>query len=159
MIKRLENSTGKAKKAKNRYSIPHCVKLHGAPPLNLQFWKTMHGGLPHLSPWDLPCMVVFHATRHAKCHRRRLPHGPPCFFFAKFFWAFMGRNQNLILNLEILLKNYKWLFHIKNCFSNFWDKDKTDKRRTRPSQGLGTDSCATLDKSSLIRIEKKCQNW
>ena len=39
MIKRLENSTGKAKKAKNRSGTPDPVKLHGAPLCNLQLKK------------------------------------------------------------------------------------------------------------------------
>ena len=52
--------------------------------------------------------------------------GPPRFFFAKFFLAFL-EELNLILNLEPLPKNYKLLFDIKNCLSNFQDRDGTGR--------------------------------
>ena len=61
---------GKAKKAKNRSGTPDPVKLRGTSPRNLQSFKKMCGGPPHLAPQDLLCggfsrRVPRHALREA----------------------------------------------------------------------------------------------
>ena len=68
MVKRLEYSTGKAKKAKNRSDTTNPVSLRGTPPCNLHFFFKMRGSPPHLAPRDLPGVALPVARDVAVCH-------------------------------------------------------------------------------------------
>ena len=56
-------------KNKNRSDTLDPIKLHGAPPHNLQLFIKKFGSPPHVTPQDLPCVAVFHAVRTSRSTR------------------------------------------------------------------------------------------